>query len=131
MVMHVFVAQHQGVKVKILDVAGNKCCARVGNNAVYEGLGCLCIGSWGSDWDWVVDEVSSGCEAYLVCLLFMQSDIFDKAGVCVIATRCHGRPWDEVDVVGATLAVVLGALGKADELPRIYHVTGFLVGTAF
>ena len=40
-------------------------------------------------------------------LFFLRSYICDASGIGCLATFWHGGPWDEVDGVGAALAVVL------------------------
>ena len=59
---HIFLPRHWGVQVEILDVSGYIFCARGGDDAVQEELGCVHIGGWGADWAQVVYEVASGCE---------------------------------------------------------------------
>ena len=67
----------------------------------------------GADWAQVVDDFASGCESYLVRLFFLQSDIGNKTGVGSLANFWYGVPWDEVDGVGSSLAVVIDALVEA------------------
>ena len=49
----------------------------------------------------------------MVRLFFLQSDIGNKTGVGSLANFWYGVPWDEVDGVGAALAVVIDALVEA------------------
>ena len=66
----------------------------------------------------------------MVYLFFIRSYLGDKAVVGGLETCWNGRPWNEVDGVGAAPDIVLDALGKAAKILHIVCVPCCSVGDA-
>ena len=90
---HIFISCHRGGEIKVFDVQASVLGVGGADGAVPENL---CSGEFGcarSEFSWVVDQVTSGCEADVVGVCFLRSVIDNDA--CI---RDCAIPGDGMDL---------------------------------